>query len=91
MVAFCPFPKNLPVVKFKSNRLISLVEEISSQSNTNSIVWLLGIFLQVYNEEEQVGQIEIQNVEFGKEKDTGEINVKAKACAGKETVTVKGG
>lgn len=33
----------------------------------------------------------MQNVEFGEEKDTGKVNATAKACAGREPVTVKGG
>ena len=94
MVAFCPFLKNLPEVKFKTSKLTSLAEEISSQPNTKSVVQLLGIihfilFLQVYNEEKQIGQKEIQNVEFGQEKDTGKVNVKTMICAGRETLTVE--
>lgn len=45
--------------------------------------------MQIFNEEKQIRQKEIQNVEFGQEKDTGKVNVKAKVCAGRETV--KGG
>lgn len=38
--------------------------------------------MQVYSEE-QIGQKEIQSVEFGEEEDTGKANVTAEACAGR--------
>lgn len=47
--------------------------------------------MQIFNEEKQIRQKEIKNVEFGQEKDTGKVNIKAKVCAGRETITVKGG
>lgn len=47
--------------------------------------------MQIFNEEKQIEQKEIQNVEFEQEKDTGKVNFKAKVCAGRETITVKGG
>lgn len=36
MAAFSPCPKNFPEAKFKSNEIISLVEENSRQSNIES-------------------------------------------------------
>jgi hypothetical protein len=39
----CPSPKNFPEAKLKTNELISLTEEISRQSDIDSVVWLLNI------------------------------------------------
>lgn len=69
---------------------MSLTEEISRQPNTLFYGYQELSFLQVYSEE-QIGQKEIQSVEFGEEEDTGKANVTAEACAGRETKTVKGG
>ena len=50
MTASCSFPKTLLEAKLKSNGFISLVEEISRQTNIDSVTWLLLIALmQVYN------------------------------------------
>lgn len=55
-------PDRLPEAKLKSIRLISLVV-ISRQPNMDSVTWLLVIIIvQVYNEKEQAGQKEVQNV-----------------------------
>ena len=40
--------------------------------------------MQIYNEKEQVGQKEIQNVWFEAKQTTKKFNVGAKACAGKK-------
>ena len=81
MTAFWPCPKNLPEPKFKSNGLISLVEEISRQPTIDSVPWLLVITSTwVYNAKEQAGQREIQNVQFEEKDNTGEFNVTANAC-----------
>lgn len=78
VAAFYSCPKNLLEVKLKSFRLISLAEEISS----NLAVWLLVItLLQVYNEKEQAGQKEIQNIQFVEKNITRKFKVGAKACA----------
>lgn len=51
---FCPWTKNFPEAKLKSNGLIPLVEEVSKQPDTDSVVWLLVMpLMQIYNEKEQ--------------------------------------
>jgi hypothetical protein len=61
MISLCPYLRNLPEAKLKSDGLISLAEEISRQPNavTRSLVITLK---QVYNKKEQVGLEEIQNI-----------------------------
>lgn len=63
---------------------------MSRQPHIDSVMWLLLIIslMQVYNKEEQVGQKEIQNVQFGEEQDIDGLTVTAKACAGREATTV---
>lgn len=56
MATFYPCPQNFPEIKFKSNRLISLVEDIAGQSNIDSFMLLVITLMQVYNENEQVGK-----------------------------------
>jgi hypothetical protein len=41
MDKFCPCPKNLRKAKSKCNGLTSLMEEISRESNIDSVMWLL--------------------------------------------------
>jgi hypothetical protein len=55
---FCPCPKSLPGAKLKSFRLILLAEEISKQSSTASVMWLL-VFtpMMAYNEMEQAESV----------------------------------
>lgn len=68
--------------KFKSNGLISLVEEIRRR-NIESSAWLLLIFLlQINIENKLVGQENI--IQFGEEKRTAKLN---KSSAGREAVT----
>lgn len=56
VAAFCPCPRNLPVTKFESNGMISLVEKISRQPNVDSVGWLLAVILiQVYNDKRACG------------------------------------
>lgn len=56
---FCPCLKNLLGAKLKSYGLILLAEEISRQSNNDSVTWSLGITLmKIYSEKEQTGQRE---------------------------------
>lgn len=57
VAAFCPcLIKNLPEAKFKSNDLISLVEDISRQPNIDSVTQVQVIILeQIFNEKEQQG------------------------------------
>ena len=52
--------------------------------------WFLVIFLrQIYNEQDQVGQKEIQNVQLWKEKNSDKVNITTNTGTGRETVTVK--
>lgn len=47
-----------------------------------SVTWLLVITLtQVYNEKEQIGQKESQNIEFEEKKNTRELDAGDKVCA----------
>lgn len=55
VATFCPCPQIFPETKFKSNRLISLVEDIAGQPNIDSFMLLVTTLMQVYNENEQVG------------------------------------
>ena len=43
VATFCPCPQNFPETKFKSNRLISLVEDIAVQSNIDSFMLLVSL------------------------------------------------
>lgn len=82
MATFCSCPENFPESKLKN---LSLAEEISSQNNIDSAVWLLGITLvKVYNAKEQVSQKEIQNVQFKEKKNARKCNVEATAWAEKD-------
>lgn len=57
MADFYPHPKNLSEDKFKNNGLISLMEEISQEPNTDSVTWLLLITLiMVSNDKGQGGR-----------------------------------
>ena len=59
---------------------------MSRDSNT----WFLVIFLwQIYNEQDQVKQKEVQNVQLWKEKNSDKFNIPTNAGAGRETATVK--
>jgi hypothetical protein len=40
-VVFCACPKILPEAKWKNIKFISLAEEISRQTNIDSVAWLL--------------------------------------------------
>lgn len=56
MADFYPHPKNLFEDKYKNNGLISLMEEISQEPNTDSVTWLLLItFMMVNNDKGQGG------------------------------------
>lgn len=63
-----PQPKSLPEIKLQSNELIS------KQSNIEIVAWLLVV-------EEQMGQKELLNGQFGLKKSTRKIYVGAKALA----------
>lgn len=41
MSSFCPCPNSLCETEFESGRLINLAEEISVQSNTQAVAWVL--------------------------------------------------
>lgn len=61
---------------------MSSAEKISRLPGTDRIIWLLvSTLAQVCNEKEQVGQKEIQNVQFVGKKNTRRCNVGAKSCA----------
>lgn len=62
--------------KLKSNKLVSSIEGISRQHSIESVSWLIGLFLiQVFNEREHVGQNEIQNVQFGQQRNIMKANI----------------
>lgn len=64
--ASCLCPSNSPEAKLKSRGLVSPVEAISRQHNTESVTWLILISLkQLCNENDQTGQKETQTVEGG--------------------------
>ena len=55
--AFCPCPKNLLETKLNCLLQISLAEEISTQTNMNSVMWCLVVTLiWVYNEKSKQGK-----------------------------------
>lgn len=82
-----PCPKNLPKAKFKSNELISLVDKTSRQPNIDSAACLLVIIcMWLYNQKGQMGNKEIQNVQFGEGNNSGKPGVTAKTCAGRKAV-----
>lgn len=59
--------------KLKSNKLVSSMEGISRQHSIESVSWLTGLFLiQVFNEREQN---EIQNVQFGQQRNIMKANI----------------
>lgn len=63
VTAFCPCPKNLPEVKFKSNEVISLAEEHSREPNIDFVMQFLVITLkQIYSGKKATEQKEIQNI-----------------------------
>lgn len=65
LAEMCPCQENLYEAKLKSNGLITLMEEIPRQYNSEFGEWLLLItFMKVYNEKkkEQVGQKEIKKM-----------------------------
>lgn len=63
----------------RSFGLMSFVKKISSQLRIDSVTWLLVIILlQIYNEKDQAGPIEIQNARVEEKKN---CNVGAKSYA----------
>lgn len=54
---------------------MALAEEISRQSNIDSVLWLLVItFMQIYNEKEQAEQRKTQNLQFEEKRSTKKCN-----------------
>lgn len=61
---------------------MSSAEKISRLPSIDCIIWLLvSILAQVCNEREQVGQREVQNVQFVEKKNTRRCNIGAKSHA----------
>lgn len=82
VTAFCLCPGSLLKAKLKSNRLISLREEISIQFNIDFATWLIVIILkQAYNVNEQMGQRETQNAQFEEKRGMKKFTVRTKACS----------
>jgi hypothetical protein len=69
-VAFCPYAKTLPDAILNSIELKALAEEISKQPSIDSVVCLVFILRQIYNEKEQPEQGKFQNVQFMEERGT---------------------
>lgn len=62
--------------------MMSSAEKISRLASIDHIIWLLvSILAQVCNEREQVGQREVQNVQFVEKKNTRRCNIGAKSHA----------
>ena len=54
LAAVYPQHKSLPEAELKSNGIISLAEEISGESNDESVVWLLKVnIMEINNEKDQ--------------------------------------
>ena len=70
MAVFCANPIKLPVAKAKSNGLIYLVQEISTQHNYESITWLSGITLVLVLKPKGASRPEKQNGQFGEKKNS---------------------
>lgn len=76
---FYPHPKNLSKDRYKNNGLISLVEEISQEPNTDSVTWLLLItLLLVYNDKGQGGRN--THMQSEEEKSMWKLNAKPRLC-----------
>lgn len=67
-------------VKWKSLGLMALARDISWQPSTDAVLSDCS-YVDLYKKKKQMGQTEIENVQFGEKKSTRKCNVGAKSCA----------
>lgn len=87
-VSFCLCSKNLPETKLKSNKVISLVEEISRQCDVEPVWLSLGTLMQVYDITRTRGS-ERNTCAVWKEMNIRKFSITAKARADREHESAK--
>jgi hypothetical protein len=78
MATFCLYPENLCESEFKSDNLISLVEEISGQPSIQAVAWLLlANFVKIYSRNgTKSEQKDLKNMHFSQKRSIFKVGTK---------------